>query len=496
MADTLAPVGNLYNPFFTVRLYQPTGQKVPLTQDGGGNPPFDIPVGSIVTLTTDAGLGNLRALEKRIDIRNYSNSLVIEGYQETAYRFTLTMNLPYEDALFIIDDEVLTYDAVVEIQWGYLDASGGDAVESDIHLFLLTDINMTLGLHPQIVLAGQDMGSRPLQITETRRTYKKEDFASDLSIVEEIFSRSAPTLSVNADGVPAESSFKKDREGDADVSQTESDWIFFKRLCRDNNITFIIKDNEVLLLDADETAKKDQSYNLVWFQQMENDRDIPMMEFIANPDGSLFSYQTPGRGQKAAFMNRDKGEIEILELTPDLVKNSYPGGSGKDHMTEAGKPKTGSNTRKGNLQPFAELTPEQIGRHLSVSEAVSNLPGRVSQEVVRFKRFAFAKEAKATCMGIPGLAPTQNVKVKGAGITYSGLWQVLNVRHILGLNGYTMEVGLIRGYTTSNPRAAVGKDSSDPQGGSDTTQAPGKGVTADPAAAFGGQLGQFPLGLF
>ena len=378
---------------------------------------------------------------------NYRANLQVTMLSAAALSATLTLTPPYEDALRIIDSQVIKFGSLMEVQWGYLstDGSATPAI-SDKGLFRITQPSIKFGREVSITIGGFDILSGALSTQDVRCCWPRSAYPCDLAILRALIKKRGPgnTQLVDNPGVTSTSTLRKNKT--EDVVQADDDWTFFRRLCRQNDVTFIQSGNTVTLSDEHRIDIAKPKYRLTWFMQPEGKLDIPMISFETNPIMGYFA--GPGsRGQKTYCRNATTGDIEILSRDPSNTGVVQIGEKASD-ATNAGHNTTRIKTASaGDIAAFAELNEECASGKIYTQPC--NRPNqteeteRANREVRRYHN----TRATATVPGVPGLIPQQICEVINVGDVFSGCYRVMKTIHTIGA-GYTVKVDLIRASST------------------------------------------------
>jgi hypothetical protein len=460
-----SPVGDLFAPFFDVVFYSST------TEAGEVEPevdPFDFE-GSIAAAIQQAqqtaALGNTAAIgSSTIALRsvggglqsyspegpeseigqliNYRSNLEITMLSAASLQATLTLTPPYEAALAIIDNQLIKFGSLMEVQWGYLalDGSGTPAV-SDKGLFRITQPSIKFGAQVSVTIGGFDILSSSLQTTETRCQWLREKYPTDLDIVNEIIKKRAGAGTKLDDArVKLESPLRKRKAGEG-ITQTDDDWTFFRRILRQNDVSFIQLGSTIVLEDEERISIAEPKYRLFWYGQVQNEYDVPMTSFETNPIASLFATAPGVRGQRTISRDADTGAITAT--TKDPGKTGVPQtGAANTQTTNEGFKTAGTQTSEGTIAPFAPLGDASSGRFVTQPARRPNQEEENERENRELRRF-FNTRASAVCPGVPGILPQQVVEVRNVGETFSGNYRVMKVVHNIGA-GYTMKLDLLR----------------------------------------------------
>ena len=488
--DDFMPVGDLYAPFFDVAFYapiKPEGQAVVNVAagnleaaarlldriPGGLGAPRAARLRERIDELRGAGPASVAATEElgagRLSLRsvgggirsydpagpnsavsqlvNYRAQLQITQLSAAALQATLTLNPPYEEALRIVDNRLIRFGSLMEIQWGYLNLQGGKPVISQKGLFTITQPSLKFGKQITVTIGGFDVLSSSLRSSDTRCQWKREQYPCDLNILQKIASTRAPSLVLDFSKVSPNSRLRK-RKTNA-VIQADDDWIFFRRLCRQNDVHFTSDHEFIKLEDRERLDAAPSKYRLTWFMDPENANDIPMMSFETNPHFGYFANQG-ARGQVTYCRDPDTGDIRAERRRPDR-RGRVNIGSGKSDGGPRGFTEDRTRTSEGDVAPFAPIDEAcSSGRVYLNTCKRPNLDEEIERENDMTAR-NFNTKASAICPGHPGLTPQQIVCVANVGKVFSGNYRVMKVTHTIG-KGYVMNIDLLRTSSTSDTK--------------------------------------------
>lgn len=474
--DNFSPVGDLFAPFFDVVFYRSTpevGLVASLEEQASllDQNPFTRAAAAQLRAQARSLFGAQQAAlestdtigQGRIELRsvagglvsyspagdddplaglvNFRSNLQVSMVSAAALQATLTLDAPYEAALQIIDNKLIKFGSLMEIQWGYLSADGRKPAVSDKGLFRITQPSIKFGQKTSITIGGFDILSSSLGSAETRCQWLREKYPCDLDIIREIVSKKLKG-SINDKRLSNESALRKRKSGTG-VVQADDDWTFFRRILRQNNVgwTQNFKTNTVELFDERVVNNLTPKYRLLWYQQPENEKDIPMISFETNPILSLFAGPKGARGQRTIC--RDPETKKVVVINKDPANTGVTGvGEKNTTTTEKGFPKDVVKTSTGQVGVYAPLDAAcASGRFFTQPCRRPNQMEETERE--NYEMSLFNTKARATCPGVPGLIPQQTCEIKGVGDTFSGTYRIMKVTHNVGA-GYTVDVDLLR----------------------------------------------------
>lgn len=476
---TFSPVGDLFAPFFDVVFYSPStdvGEELDIAASAlEANPATRAQAASLraqaataraaqaasqaVALGDVTSIGSSRVTLSTVagglasfspegpgsplgQLVNYRSSLEVTMLSAAALQATLTLNPPYEAAIEIIDNKLIKFGSLMEIQWGYLalDGSGSPAV-SDKGLFRITQPSIKFGQQTTITIGGFDILSSSLQTIDTRCQWLREKFPTDLDIVTEIIKKKGGGLKVDDARVGTESSLRKKKSGKG-VTQSDDDWTFFRRLLRQNDVTWTQVKDTIVLEDEQRVSVAEPKYRLFWYGQPQNEYDVPMISFETNPIMSLFAGVPGSRGQRTICRDPETKEITVMDLDPGKTGVAQTG-EANTATTNRGFKTDKAKTSQGNIAPFAELDAAcSSGRFFTEPCNRPNREEETKRENREIRMF-YNTRATAVCPGVPGLLPQQVVEVRNVGETFSGNYRVMKVVHSIGAS-YVVKLDLLR----------------------------------------------------
>jgi hypothetical protein len=477
LSKSASVVGNFYSPFFNVSFYKPLGKgekakakDLQVLGEGNERELSTYSKGFTLKSKTKGGTRLSYVPKDGADqLTNYRTNLTIEAPAAGAYRATLTLNPPYEDALKVLNNDTIQFNCLMVIRWGYSipgPAKGNQRPPiSDIGIFNIIQPTVRFGRSVQIQIVGFDILSSELQAKEDRWVVDRKVHSTDLDVVKVV----APSgLEVDDTNLRPEAKLLQDRSN-SQLVQTQDDWTFFKDVMSMNDSTFIITENKIVLFEITDIDLSAPKYKLLWFQNPNpaNDNEIPMISFDANSLISLFA-RRGARGYLDWSKNHDKNEVK------------------KDKKKPGDKGGAGSKNTATTEEAFVQRTTEIDGRSVSVWTKSKKVKRRKEGEETEEKddvtygqvrlrpsRQALGEEqaekkaadirrtanthADVVIPGHPGILPTHVVTVGGTESVrtkegkkrntlgpFGGNYRVMHVTHDLGQSGYTCRLKLFR----------------------------------------------------
>jgi len=425
-------------------------------------------------------------------LRSFSPSIEIRleggGFAEA----TVTLEPPFADAVKIVDDRAIQRNGVMVIEWGWLPSTPtAKKLTSDKHIFMITKPGLDMsGTDIRVTIHGTDLLSGSGIARQAKTSYARNSgaaaraeengtFATDLAVLEHLARKT--NLELDVSQVGADSPLRQQRplnkEEPEVLEQNSSDWLFFKELCDTNRCSFFVLGDKVIVGDMNTIKKVDASYNLLFMQAPENDRDIPMEAFSTRALETLFS--TPaGRGMTHSYADPDTGEVTTLVLDPlDMADEEHTG-----QLNAAGARNADGTTYQVDQQgtavtPNPAMTGNTVGTHKSNSNAIPNRDEH-AKKPVRDGNTWMNTEATATVLGHPDLVPMMIVRVLCGSETFSGAYRIIEVTHRIGMDGYSTDLKLKRESSSGDKNTGTGKVPI--TGGQDPPTREGGGEAVDP----------------
>lgn len=500
-----SPVGDLFAPFFDVVFYSPTtdvGLEVTpeITPFGlGGSIAAAVRAAvqqaqQTIALSDTTSIGSTRLALRSVggglqsfspegpdseigQLVNYRSSLEVTMLSAAALQATLTLTPPYEAAVAIVDNQLIKFGSLMEIQWGYLalDGSGSPAV-SDKGLFRITQPSIKFGQQVQVTIGGFDILSSSLMTQDTRCVWPRDTYPTDLDILRQIITtRVGSGTTLDDSKLSQDSTLRKKKSGEG-ITQADDDWTFFRRICRQNDAVFAQKGSTIVIMDEERTSATKPKYSMFWFGQPKDEFDIPMISFETNPIMSLFAGEPGARGQKTVKRDPEEKTVKATKKDPGKTGTTQTGEANTATTDRAFKTDV-VKTSEGATAAFAPLDVCASGRILTQPARRPNAEEETERENREIRSF-FNTRASAVCPGVPGLLPQQVVTIRNVGETFSGNYRVMKVIHSIG-TGYTMKVDLLRS-AASNTKTQGDAASSDPENTEPTDPQASTGEPVEP----------------
>ena len=454
-------VGDFFAPFFDVVFYkpmQPTGIQydddlIQAAVDEGsiGRGADELQGsrtigGSALRLRTSGGGAQLFFEDSSVkDIRNFGANLTIDVRAAAAYRATLVLQPPYEDALSLVDSTAIKFGSIMEIQWGYM-GRGGEPILSDKGLFSIIQPSVTFGQQVTIKISGWDFLSSSGGSIDRKCAWPRESYKTDECIVRDLLTKINGDLRADIQ-VKGTSPLVKVKTGQH-VVQSSTDIRFFQHLLHQNDCTYTLDGNTVRIRDQSALDVAKPSYTLMWYKQPTEKTDIPMISFESNSIPSLFAAQG-SRGYFTISHNRDDDECDEKVKKPEDVTAGMPGCASGADATEAGHEKIKSDTSSAAASPYKDVSEDicASGKVFVVPDRRPNKEEEKENKARNILRMANTR-ANVTIPGHPVVLPMMIVNVVGVGEKFGGTYRILKLSHEIGTGGYITKLDLLRASTT------------------------------------------------
>lgn len=449
--DRVIPPGDYYAPQYKVRFYSPRAE-VTLNERG-------VPVAAsgetpTATLSSDDpdGIDNTIYAEnpEATKLRAYVNSIVIEGVSSSAFKATVTLSAPYDDAAKILDNKVIRFGSIMTIEWGYF--VGSRVITSPIHAFQITQPSAKFGLTTDITIAGNDLHSAIAADRAKARTWLRTEFPTDLDILKGIVGELKTGMTINAAQVPAESTIRQTGNGEG-RDQSESYLRFFRRICNDHKLGWRIFKDEIVLFDMDAVARQDPHYVLLWRRKPTEENHIPIKDITINPLLSLFQGLSGTRGIHQSAPNLDTGETTQRVVSDvNVPGHANPTDSAQTAAAPVTNTPARSNTPAGQLSGSPTMPDGSSGDRVPTTSRATNPNGQVNTAVTNTSALVNTT-AQVTIPGHPAIAPQMIVDIQGLPEIFAGKYLIKSVKHTIG-DGYTTELQLFSRVSSQDPRGA------------------------------------------
>ena len=477
-------VGDFFAPFFDVTFYK-NSEETPDQLELNSGDPLDTPVFGSSTLRMRSSNGKIQEFSQVADLsdlHNYRVSLSIDVMAAAAYQAVLLLQPPYEDAIKLIDAEVLTWGTLMEIQWGYLNIGGGDPILSDLAVFHITEPSVSLGDQVTIKITGIDMltaigqttdrrcswprtrtaitpvivtsGALDARVVTNKSEIKKERvFATDLAVLEELASKMG--LVIDPSQIPVDHTLLTPKPGEGLVQATD-DLTFFQRVCAMNDLSYRVDGNRVVLLDQGTEDLKNPLYSLLWYRQPIKKTDIPMISFESNSIASLFGAQG-AKGFLSTSHNLDDDRVDAQEHSPADAGNQ-PGN--QQYISMLSKLRTNTAlgvtlvfTASGPINPLPADPEHGICSSGKIWSIPDERPNAYNERINRARENSRQANTTANVVipGHPSILPMTIVNVVGVGEKFGGTYRVMRVAHNLSVSGYTTRLNLLRSTISGDP---------------------------------------------
>jgi hypothetical protein len=452
-------VPNGYSPFYEVDLFTVTSTTKVEDEDGNPVDPKQKPVRSVTTtdtsITKHRGGKDIRYdLNTDFNYRNWVTSVEISGVSSQGYKAVVILEPPYQAAVELIDQGVITWNSIMRLQWGYRDNDGEIIVESDRYFFTITEPSLSLGLTTQITLSGQDLLSKNLTArTSPRVFYRGESFFPDdmtiaLTLIAEI-----PEMEVVIDERFLPKTSKLYEQRTIPLVQSKDNLKTLKQLLRDNDTSYTFLGSRVVLFDEKTVGATPARFRMLWYTRPTQPFDIPIESITTNSIETLFQPAGIRGGKFSSVDTDDASEPQPAKLeTADDFDIEKVGGTATVASPDAGSAATVDTGDKqvAGVQPIDKE--KEAG---ATYTGPQDLPsGRGREEAITAREVRFGNNrAQVTALGHPSVVPMMNVDLVGLPKKLGGIFRIRTVTHRLGA-GYTMDLDLIRTASSAKEESA------------------------------------------
>lgn len=433
-------VGDLYGPTYTITFIAPS-TTTPASENFTGSPTSNASTGIISP--SDQAQTQLSLDKAKLD--NYTAEISISVEGSGPMNATVTLTPPYEDALQIINNRLISLGTVMKIQWGY---NTSPSRLSEPHYFYLSEPRVAFqDKQYSIQLTGIDMFSQCLMRRASLVKLRRKDFPSDLSVLAKLAQDLDMQLYVSKSLV-AKSGLDEivTKKRPSDI--VGNDWELFQDICHSHNVLFTIEEKDIIRLHYyDDIVLTTPQYSLKMYQQLTGDHDIPVISLNANVIQAWFAPAT--RSVRHVTTLLDSNTTIVRDVTVATLTKIPSMGSVSDG-TVAGLPKTAGKVIDGttdfNPTPTYNPLDGQVGERFYDPHRQNNTNGRANQLVTEASLRANIT-ASLTAPGHPDVMPPVCIAVSGFG-KLDGNYFIKSAKHIIGTRGYDMTLDLIR--TTTN----------------------------------------------
>lgn len=448
------PVGDLFSPFFRVA-FKALTKETGVVQETDGIETFQTTslAGTATSLNSDDT--DQFEIDSRL-LTKVAASLTLESKAGSPFKFTLELTPPYDDAIRILNNKLVSFGTLVKVQWGYTSANGLNNILSDIHVFRNQFPKAEFGNDITITLSGFDMVADVAMRNTTKKPWDRTLYPTDMSIVQALVQKVGYKIDVTS-LAPTHSFLVKDPDSPDSIEQSMNDWAFIRKLCRDHSVSFIARGTTFKVITLFEAVKPQVAYNLLWRLKPKTDIDIPVYSVNGNLEPFLF--QPPeARGILSVKFNPNTGEAEVDKVrAADLAQTNL--GPEQTSDTEAGD--AGDIARSlssdededgevvfddeagASIIPRPKPSTDDYGTVVSEPKDGVNSGNRIKSQAREAQGFSHPKVG-VSCPGIPDMFPGLIVKLFGTSKLFDSPYQVLTVKHVITTSGYDMELELFR----------------------------------------------------
>jgi phage protein D len=451
--------GDYYAPFYTVSFLSPNADQ---DLDDKGNVLKLTESRPTQTNTSDDAAKSFYFEDpKARRLRSYISSLIIEGVSSSAYKATVTLTPPYDVAVALLEDKVIKFGAVMQIQWGYR-GEGGESIVSPVHLFRITQPSCQFGQTTTITITGRDLHTVTAESRRISRSWSRDKHNTDYQILREILSDLGNNYKLDVSALGNESSLLGPGD-DKGYEQTESYARFFKRVCDRHNVGWIMKDKTLVMFDEDKIAMQPAAYRLRWRSPLWKNSDIPeipVKEVTINPILTLFQGLPGTLGVIVNQPNLDKNVTPQAKY--DDTNNQSRQAIGVSKRTAASGVVSGVATVNaavasviGSVNPGPALPDGASGDHVVASSREPGVSGASKSNITRVSRLTNTTAA-VVIPGHPAVHPQMIVELVGLPSIFADRYLIRSVKHILGAS-YTCELELYSRVPHQDPAANDGQ---------------------------------------
>jgi hypothetical protein len=471
-------VGDLFSPFFRLKFTNLTGRPGEIEQIGNNPASIRGEPQQVTDLAGDDGSPTTKA-DSALILKTVA-SMVIESRSGSPYMFTLELTPTYEDAMRILNSQLITFSTLVSVVWGYVMGDGTEIATAN-HVFRNMHPKVDFGEDIKIVVHGQDLVAGFAIRNTSLRQWLRALFPTDLDILKFLVARVGHTLDEKL--IPANSSIRETITDPPGVEQLVTDWAFIQHLCRKHALAFqILGDDVFQVMDmfSSPAIGLKTYYRLLWRQRPVTKFDIPLYGVTGNI--YPFIFQPPAsRGILAIHVDNETGVTSIKELDGRDAGAQPVGASTTQALTAAqieansvvlskfgedNKPLTTEDGKAHTPTPKGDSS--DTGEVISFTERLDKASSRAASRAKEAQVFA-APQVRIRCPGVIGMAPGVFVQLIGTSKIFDAHYRVLSVKHTLSSGGYDMEAELFRlstdsGGTTGGP-APETQTTTSPEGG-------------------------------
>lgn len=422
-------------------------------------------------------------------------SVTVESVAGSPFKITIDITPTYEDGVRLLESGVITFQTTVTARWGYV-TSTGETTDSGYHHFTVNEPKASFGEDMRITIVAHDFASNNAQRRTTAKQWSRTLYPTDLRILSKICSKAGYTLSASRlifnTTINSRASAKTFTGDDGSTPQFSTDWQFFKSICRRHGVAFYVAGREVILFDPlnPPPSANDVVYTFKWRTKLVGTHDIPVYSVAGTILPSAFLPPGGASGVFACIVDNTTGRVTYqhkdaknLPATREASATSQQNGSSaqQEKAINASRPyRNYVETLPGNHTIIVDPTrdADEFGSIINLAgRDLTGVSGAVADTMVREASFFSNPRVKIRCPGVVDLYPGMLVRLVGTGKIYDYTYTVHSVKHMLGTNGYDMEVDLMRQGTKMSQNVPNAEDQklqvvpvpTDGAGGSPTT---------------------------
>lgn len=437
--------GDYYNFGFRVYFYKDVESAL---KDAEGNQVTGGAARAQLTSTTDStgGQQTTFAEQELADLRNFAAQLVLEGEEESGFMFTLTLTPPYEDAVRIIENELISFNTVCRIQYGYFGGNGSDPLLGRDQLFIVSEPKVRFGLKTEITLTGYPAFVWSATKRQTPRVFSQTRQRQPIQFLELLAQESSCRLDYSRPELidtATSSLFKPIPAKESGYVQKGSNFAAFVEICQKNNAGFFSEGVTLVLYDKERVMSRPQpDYRLLWMTPLQGPGDIPISTVDINANDTLFAGSSALYGQRAVKDDLDTQSYSESSFEDDTTLTDRTGGP---RSAASAAPDAGTSTSAGEMARVAANpagTNRTVGEHKYLPAGMSGRDEMGRYDVREAGRLC-NHEARVVIPGHPLLKPTSTVALVGVTNRFSDFYLVVKARHELGAR-YTTTLDLLR----------------------------------------------------
>lgn len=314
-------------------------------------------------------------------------SLSVDCALDAAYRFTFSFDSPYDvnkDELQWLESPLLRMGGRVEIKIGY----GSTLKSMMIGEISSISPDFPSGGIPRIEVGGYDLSNRMMK----GKRSSSWSGATDSEVAKKIASR----YGFNTSGVE-DTGVKKNKI----IQNMESDYDFLSKLAKSNGFEFFIRADNL------------------YFRAPKNDGE----ESVAFKWG-----QSPGSFRPELNVSSQVSAVEVRHWDPKTKKEIIGKAStGDEHGRQAGQKSGGDIVESMAGEKVTEIIRKPVYSREEADRLAKAALDKLAEGLVN---------GSGDCIGIPDIAPGENILLEGLGRKFSTKYYVVKAVHTIDSSGY------------------------------------------------------------